>query len=370
MPDRLFAVITGGGTAGHVLPALAVAEALEARGRDRAELHYVGAKRGIETRLVPPTGLAHTFLDVVGVQRRWDASAWRTNLAFLPKQFTAYRQASRLLSETHPRVVVSVGGYASLPAVLAARRWNIPVVVVSYDRRPGRASALASRFAAACAVAFADSPLPRATVTGAPVRASVLGVDRSRDRLAARARLGIPPNRFVVAVTGGSQGSGVLNAAVRAWVEAHANDATLAVRHVVGERFLEGAAAPIDGADGILYQVIGYEEHMADVYAASDLLVGRGGASTVSEVAVTGVPAVLVPWAGAADDHQTGNVRWLSDQGAAVLLPEAELARLGEVLDGLRTDDARRASIGEAAAALGTVHRSGALADLVEAVAA
>jgi UDP-N-acetylglucosamine--N-acetylmuramyl-(pentapeptide) pyrophosphoryl-undecaprenol N-acetylglucosamine transferase len=109
---------------------------------------------------------------------------------------------------------------------------------------------------------------------------------------------------------------------------------------------------------------------MADVYAAADLLVGRGGASTVSEVAVTGVPAVLVPWAGAADDHQTGNVRWLSDQGAAVLLPEAELARLGEVLDGLRTDDARRASIGEAAAALGTVHRSGALADLVEAVAA
>lgn len=366
MGEPAYAVVAGGGTAGHVLPALAVAEALGQRGH---RVHYVGARRGIETRLVPPTGLPHTFFEVVGVQRRLDAAAWATNLRFLPFQALAYRDARRLLAQLQPKVVVSVGGYASLPAVLAARRLRIPVVVVSYDRRPGRASAVTARFAAACAVAFPDSTLPNARVTGAPVRAAILGVDRVRDRAAARARLGLPEDRFAVAVTGGSQGSGALNAAIASWVEAHRSDRGLAVRHIVGERFLAEAAAPIDGADGILYQVTGYESEMADVYAAVDVLVGRGGASTVAEVAVTGTPAVLVPWAAAADDHQTGNVRWLADAEAAVLLPEAELDRLGKVLDDLRQHEPRRAALGAAAARLGSLHRSGALADLIEEVA-
>lgn len=368
-PERCFAVITGGGTAGHVLPALAVADALEARGHARASLHYVGAERGIERRLLPDAGLAHTLCDVVGLQRRLDASALATNVRFLPKLVRARRQVGRLLHDLRPRVVVSVGGYASLPTVLAARRQRIPVVVVSYDRRPGRASALTARFAAASAVAFSDSPLPRARVTGAPVRAEVLAVDRSRDRDEARRGLGLPLDRFVVAVTGGSQGSAALNGAVAAYVEANRSDAALAVRHVVGERFVDGAMPASEGSDGILYQVIGYEEHMAQVYAAADVLVGRGGASTVSEVAVTGTPALLVPWPGAADDHQRENVRWLADAGGAVLLDERDLASLGAELGRLRNDPVARASLGDAARRLGEVHRGGALADLVEEVA-
>ena len=136
------ALITGGGTAGHVLPALAVAEALVDRGHPLADLHYVGAQRGIETRLVPPTGLPHTFLDVVGVQRRLD----RSNLGFGPKLRRAIRDhhRDRRSGPGHDPGDAAVGGYASLPAVLAARRLRIPVVVVSYDRRPGRASQLAA----------------------------------------------------------------------------------------------------------------------------------------------------------------------------------------------------------------------------------
>src|SRR5690606_1191640 len=151
-----------------------------------------------------------------------------------------------------PKVVVSVGGYASMPAVLAARRLGIPTVVVSFDRTPGRASALTARRAAACAVAFPDSPLPRATVTGAPVRQAVLDVDRDRDRQLARAALGLPPDRFVVAVMGGSQGSGVLNEAVGRLLDRVAADAGLAIRHAVGERFLADAAPACDGDDGVL----------------------------------------------------------------------------------------------------------------------
>jgi UDP-N-acetylglucosamine--N-acetylmuramyl-(pentapeptide) pyrophosphoryl-undecaprenol N-acetylglucosamine transferase len=365
-----FAVVTGGGTAGHVLPALAIAEALVDRGRDPSEVHYVGAARGIETRLLPATPFPHTFLDVTGLQRELNVANLRRNAAMVPKLLAARRSAIALLRDLRPAVVVSVGGYASLPAVLAARRLHIPVVVVSYDRRPGRASSLTARGAAAAAVAYADSPLPRAVVTGAPLRRHILAVDRVRDRDAARAALGLPGDRFVVAVTGGSQGSLALNAAVADLAARHADDTGLAIRQVVGDRFLDRAPEPRDGSDGLLHQVVGYEDHVELLYAAADLLIGRGGASTVAEVAVTGTPSVLVPWSGAADDHQTLNVRWLADRGGCVLLPEPEVARLAAVVAGLRDDPAALAAMAAAAATAGEQHRGGRLVDVIEDVAA
>lgn len=360
-----FAVVTGGGTAGHVLPALAVAEALVARGHDADTIHYMGARRGIETRLLPETEFPHTFFDVVGFQR----SLSRRNLGFVPKLWRARREAIARLRSLRPKVVVSVGGYASMPAVLAARKLDIPIVVVSYDARPGRASELTARDAAACAVAFPDSPLPRATLTGAPIRREILAIDRRRDRAAARHELELPADRFVVAVMGGSQGSGVLNDAVRELLARWADDRTIAVRHAVGERFIDGAAPASDGSAGVLYQPVGYEPRMPAVYAAADLLIGRGGASTVHEVAVTGIPAVLVPWAGSAEDHQTDNVRWLSDSGAAVHVAESDRAGLADVIDRLRFDHEARSALSAAARSLGEVHRSGALAELIDSVA-
>ena len=366
MPDAApYAVVTGGGTSGHVIPALAVAEGLVARGHDAATVHYWGCRRGIETRLVPETPFPARYFDVVGLQRSFS----RRNIGFVPKMFSARRDAIRAFDASPPRVVVSVGGYASMPAVFAARHRGIPIVVVSYDRLPGRASRLAARKAAACAVAFPDSPLPRATLTGAPVRQAILAVDRDRDRSGARAELGLPDDRFVVAVMGGSQGSGVLNEAIADLLDRVGDDRGLAIRHAVGERFLAESPAARDGSDGLLYQPIGYEARMPLVYAAADLMVARGGAGTVHEVAVTGTPAVLVPWAGSAEDHQTLNVRWLSDAGAAVHVPERDVATRGDVIDELRFDEERRIELVRRAAQHGEVHRSGALARLVESVA-
>jgi UDP-N-acetylglucosamine--N-acetylmuramyl-(pentapeptide) pyrophosphoryl-undecaprenol N-acetylglucosamine transferase len=366
----IFAVVTGGGSAGHVLPALAIAEALVDAGHEPSEIHYVGAARGLETVLLPSTPFPHTFLDVVGMQREVNLANVRRNATFVPKLTVARRAAIRLLRELRPGVVVSVGGYGSLPAVLAARRLGIPIVVVSYDRRPGRASALTARMAAASAVAYPDSTLPRAVVTGAPLRRRILTADRERDRAAARRRLDLPADRFVVAVTGGSLGSATLNTAVTAYVERHADDAALAVRQVVGERFVDAVPVVGGGPAGVVHQVVGYDERIEDLYAAADLLVGRGGASTVAETAVTGTPAILVPWAGAAEDHQTDNVRWLSDQGGAVLLPEAELDRLGDEIDRLRGDAGARSELAHRAARAGDLHRGGALVGLVERIAA
>jgi undecaprenyldiphospho-muramoylpentapeptide beta-N-acetylglucosaminyltransferase len=361
----VFAVITGGGTAGHVLPALAVAEELEALGHPAGSLHFVGAKRGIETRLLPETPYPYTFLDVAGFQRRRLAG----NVAFIPKLARAVRAARRLLRELRPRVIVSVGGYASLPAVLAARRLRLPVVVVSFDRRPGRASALAARFAAASAVAFPGSSLRRATVTGAPVRRAIRDVDRATGRDAALVALGLPADRFVLAVTGGSQGSGALNAAIAAYAARHDQDFDLAIHHVAGERFAADLADEVVTPSGAIHQIVGYEDRMDLVYAGADLLVGRGGASTVAEIAVTGTPSILVPWPEAAENHQTENVRWLADQGGAVHLPETDLAELGLRIDELRNDAEARADLAANAERAGETHRSGLLGTLIEGVA-
>jgi len=363
-------LVAGGGTSGHVLPALAIFEALQDAGCETHDLYYCGARRGVETRLVPPTGVAHSFFDVSGFQRSLRRIG--ENLAFVPRLVSATRQARVVLNNFRPAVVVSVGGYASLPAVRAALRARIPVVVVSYDRRPGRASAYAARRAAASLVAFDDSTLPRAEQVGAPVRREIRRVDRERDRAAARQRLEIPDDRFLVSVIGGSLGSGVLNDAVLSMVRDHADDGTLAVHHVVGTRFVSEveAARPALAATGLLYRRVGYEERMADVYAASDLVVGRGGAGTVAEVATVGVPAILVPWSGAADDHQTGNVRWLSDAEAAVMMSEDAVEYgLGAMVSTLRADPARLDRLARNARRLGDLNRRAAVADAILRVA-
>lgn len=366
MNEGTFAVVTGGGTSGHVLPALAVADALVACGHQPETIRYMGARRGIETRMLPETPYEATFLDVVGLQR----SMSRRNLGFLPKMASSTRAAVKMFRDDRPSVVVSVGGYASMPAVFAARRLGIPVVVVSYDRTPGRASRLSARSAAACAVSFDNSALPRATLTGAPVRQTILDVDRSMaSRVSARQRLGIPDDRFMIAVMGGSLGSGVLNRTVTEYVFAHRSDSRLAVRQIVGERFADDVERVESGGDGVLHQVIPYESDMAAVYTASDLLIGRGGASTVHEVAVTGTPAILVPWADSADNHQVDNVRWLSEVGGAVLLTEEHVGDLASEIEALRENSDARSALGSAASELGMVHRSGALADLIERVA-
>lgn len=366
-PRRAHAVVTGGGTSGHVLPALAIMDRLVAAGHPASTLHYVGTERGIESRLLPPTGYAFTLLDVVGLQR----SLTRRNLSVLPKLIGATRRARRVLRELRPAVVVNVGGYASMPATFAARRLRIPVVVVSYDLRPGLASKLAARGAAAVAAAFPESPLPRARLTGAPIRPEIIAVDRDRDRASTRAELEIPADRFLITVFGGSLGAKAINEAVAGLVEAWSDRSDVFVHHVVGDRWLADAPPSRTDPAGIMYRVIGYEDRMPQLYAASDLMITRAGASTIAELAATGTPAVVVPWPGAAENHQVDNARTLSDVGAAILLEERSLsaASLTELVASLIDDPARLADVAAAAHAAGARHRDDSLIDLVDEIA-
>lgn len=366
-----FAVIAGGGTSGHVLPAIAIAESLVDSGVDLQQIYYTGAQRGIETELIPLTGIRHSFFDVVGLQRSFSAKALRNNMAFLPRLLRARRRAVALFKEELPKVVVSVGGYASLPAVLAARKLDIPIVVVSYDRIPGRSSKMTSRFAQATAVAFPSSELRRAVMTGAPVRRVIRNINRAHDRSAARRRLGIPDESFFIGVIGGSLGSLMLNNAVSEFVKEFQDDSQLALRHVVGPRFMKSYENPLAKSEvAMTYQVVAYEENMADIYASVDLLIGRGGAGTIADVATTGVPSILIPWKGAADDHQTANVRYLSENGAAILLDEDFVARdLSKIIRELRSDSEKLQQISARAFEIGEVNRQGTIASVIQDVA-
>lgn len=367
MPVRV--VVTGGGTSGHVVPALAILESLVDAGVAVDELRYVGAARGVETRLVPAAGFAAEFLPMAGLQRSFAPRRAAANLVLPVRLVLSRLRARRLTARWRPGVVVSVGGYASDPMAHAAVVAGVPLVCVSYDRRPGLATRRQARRAAVCATAFPESDLPRAVHTGAPVRRAVRALDRDARRSAARAERGIPDDALVLAVVGGSLGSAVLNAfvdrAVSAMAERVAPPGGWVVLHSCGPRYADGT---VPGAhDTVRVDRTAYEERMEDVYAACDLLVARAGASTVAEIAAAGVPAVLVPWPGAAEDHQTSNARWLSDRGAAVLMTDDEMSGPGavvRVLD-LLGDADRLSGIARSAHAAGEMHRGDTLVRLI-----
>lgn len=373
-PNSVFAVITGGGTSGHVLPALAIAELLAEAGHPFDSIHYVGSSRGIETNLLPPTGIASTFLRVDGLQRSLSVRAIIRNVKAPFVLAAARREAKRLLQRLRPSVVVSVGGYASVPACSAARSLGIPVVVVSYDRRPGLASRMQSRYCAVSAVAYLPSTLRNAQLAGAPVRASIRHCDRRKEREAALANLGFRSTDRVVLAMGGSLGSQAVNQLVEAFARHYEHDNEVAVLHIAGARNMSATTSPerIRRADGSLrYQRVAYCEDMAGAYSAAAVVVCRAGASTVAEIATVGVAAVVIPWKDAAENHQRTNAQWLTDAGAAVLLDEVSLnaANFIDVVGGLVANHSSIAEYESKSFALGEVHRNCTIATIVESVA-
>jgi len=361
-----FAVVTGGGTAGHVHPALAVGEALVGRGHEAASIRFVGARRGIEARLVPAAGFEVTLLSGRGIQRRLTLQ----NLGAIVGLAVACGRALVLLARWRPRVTVTVGGYAGVPASLASVLLRVPLVVVNVDAVPGASNRLAGRFAAASAVGFPGTPLPRAVVTGAPVRASVLEADRSpSSRAEVRAEFQIREDRLLLLVAGGSLGAGRINSATLGLAKAWASRGDVTVFHVAGDRNLatvgaEAAAldlGPCPGTDARLdYRCVGYEARLPALLAACDLAVCRAGASTVAELSAIGTPSILVPLPGAPGDHQTKNAESLEHAGAAITLSDGDCTpeRLEELVSVLFSGPSRLETMGLAAGSVG--HRDAA----------
>lgn len=362
--EPIWCVIAGGGTAGHVHPGLAIAAELQGRGHPAESILFVGSQRGVDSDLVPEAGFELVTLPGRGIQRRLTFD----NVGAILGLLTAFLRAMRLLGRRRPRVVVSLGGYASVPCGVAALFLRIPVVVAEQNAVPGAANRLVSRWARAAAVSFPDTALRRAEYTGNPVRSEILAVDRSGDKAAARKALGVGEGRQFLCCYGGSLGAGRINQATADASAAWSVREDLSVRHVLGTRDWEDHVRPVAETDALEYRAIRYENDMPSVLASADLLLCRAGASTVAELTVTGAPAILVPLPGAPGDHQTANARALADHGAALLIPDAELteSRLREAVDGLLADTDRLDDMSARSKQIGRPHAAAAVADLVE----
>jgi UDP-N-acetylglucosamine--N-acetylmuramyl-(pentapeptide) pyrophosphoryl-undecaprenol N-acetylglucosamine transferase len=355
-------VITGGGTGGHVTPALAIADALVARGISRDRIRYLGARRGLEVRAVPAAGYRLELLDLDGIQRSLaPGDLWRSVRAVVAFAL-ACRRCVRAFRRERPAVVIGVGGYASAPGVLGARLARVPTVVHEQNAVPGVVNRLAVRAGASAAVSFPVARWPRAIVTGNPVRAEVVAVVR---------RPADPP---LLAVVGGSLGAGRLNEVALTLYDRWRDRDDVAIRHVAGPTHLDDCATRLAAlrtpGDRLRYELVGFEDDMAGLYGSAALLLCRSGATTVAEATVVGVPAVYVPWSGSAEAQQDANAAAVVAAGGGMLVADRDCTvdTVEPIIAGLLADPARRAAMGAAAAALGHADAAARVADLVEAV--
>jgi UDP-N-acetylglucosamine--N-acetylmuramyl-(pentapeptide) pyrophosphoryl-undecaprenol N-acetylglucosamine transferase len=329
-------VIAAGGTAGHVVPALAVADALRAEG---AHVVFVGGERA-ERTMVPEAGYELRPIVVEGLSRSNPLKAARAAL----RAAGAVAAARRILRDVRPDALLGAGGYVAGPVGLAAVAGRVPMVLAEADSHLGLTNRLLARWARRVCLAFpiAGRDGERYLVTGRPVPPP------ATDRTAARARFGLAPEETCVLVFGGSLGARTINEAA---VEGLAG-ADFRVLHACGARDYEALRARLGAAPPANYELREFISPFGEAILASDLCVARAGGS-IFEIAAHGRPAILVPYPYAAADHQSSNARWMEQAGAAVVVADADLtpARLSSEVAGLLGDRARLEAMGRASAA-------------------
>lgn len=356
-------LLVAGGTAGHVYPALALAEEL---GREGAAVALAGSPGGFEEEAAATAGL-----EFLGIRARgWDRSSVVSLLAAAGLMSVSLTRAVGLVRRWRPEVVVAFGGYVSLPVGLAARSLRVPLVLHEQNSVPGLANRVLARRADRIAVTFEDSigrlPRPeRALLTGNPVRSQILQARRDD----ARDRLGLRDGARVLLVFGGSQGAKHLNEAMLRIADDLMGIQDVVVLHVTGKRdhsWVADALADL-GLDPARWLVREYIQEMGDALAASDLVVCRAGATSVAEVCAAGRASVLVPYPFATEDHQTLNARSLEKAGAAVVVPDTELDAPGfaQTVAGLLRDEERLEEMGSAARRLAIPDAAARLAAVV-----
>lgn len=361
MTTLLFA---GGGTGGHLMPALALAAATRAL-QPEWEMAFAGAERGVEARVLPQRELPHRLFPFAPVYRR----QWWRNLGWPLLAVRLLREVDAYLDALQPAAVIGTGGYVSGPVVWRAARRGIPTGILELDVLPGLAT---RRLASSVREIWLATPealgaLPRAvrgraTVTGAPITPP----DASR-RAHAMERFGFSDGRPVLVVTGGSQGSLAINERVAAWLTAGGGEGVQVI----------WATGPTTHATFAAFHappnvhVTPFLDPMADAWAVADLCVARAGMMTLAELSAWGIPAILIPLPTSAADHQTHNARAHAAAGAAVHLPQATLtdAQLADTLSALLDDPARRAAMAAAARERGRPEAAATIAARIVALA-
>ena len=367
MDRRIPVVFSGGGTGGHLYPALALADALGALRPDLRPV-FLGARRGVEARVLPERGAEHLLVPIRGLDR---TGGIRGNLGVPWSVARSLGQVLRWFRGLRPELVVVTGGYAGAPAGLVAAALGIPLALQEQNAVPGLTTRILAGRARQIHLAYpeAGERLPASAraavrISGNPVRPPV-----ARDPGEARRALGLEPRRPTLLVVGGSQGSLALNRAVTAMVREAGGDPGYQMLWSTGPRHLAGIEASLAEAGSPAWvHATGYIDDMPSALAAADLAVSRAGAMATSEFLAWGLPAVLVPLPTAAADHQTRNAQALEEAGCAVHLPEADLdgALLGLRVQELMADPEARARMSRSAAERG---RPKAAREIAEALA-
>lgn len=333
-------LIIAGGTGGHVMPALSVAEHFRANG---IEVHWIGTGQGIEARLVNAAHIPLSYIDIEGLRGhhwlRWLKAPWQIIKAIL--------QAMRVIKREKPNVVLCMGGYVTGPGALAAWLLNVPFVLHEQNAVEGWTNRLLSPFAKRIMVAFPQAfqdKKEKVVYTGNPVRQAILQVPAPDERWAK-----LHERRLRILVLGGSLGATILNETVPKTIALFPSDDRPEIWHQTGNRHLAHTQA-IYEQHGIEGKVTDFIADMSSAYAWADVIICRSGALTVAEIAAVGVSSILIPFPHAIGDHQTYNARFLSEGSAAILLPQSQLNEkiLYQILKELKDDPKKRLAMAKA----------------------
>ncbi|ATW28507.1 undecaprenyldiphospho-muramoylpentapeptide beta-N-acetylglucosaminyltransferase [Candidatus Formimonas warabiya] len=361
-------IITGGGTGGHIYPALAIAKGLQNKIRE-AEILYVGTKKGLEAEIVPKAGLPFQTISVEGLSRPF---SYRT-LASVFKACKGCWEGWHILRAFRPHVVIGTGGYVCGPLVFAAATLGIPTLLHEQNAVPGLTNRILARLVDGICVTFEDSlkyfpAKEKVHLTGLPVRQEIMGMER----LTGIKALGLSANKTTIVVTGGSRGARSLNLAMsRAYGKLLQRD-QVQFYHITGPggyeemlSFLAQENISLDGRENL--RIVPYLYEMEYALAAADIIVGRAGASFLSEIMLRGLPSVLVPYPYAAANHQEYNARSLEKKGAAkmVLDQELEQGKLFTALEEIINNVSLRAEMAEAAKGMGKINALDEITQLI-----
>lgn len=346
-------IIAGGGTGGHIFPALAIAHAIR-NSAPEARFLFVGALGKMEMEKVPEAGFRIIGLDIAGFDRKH----YRKNISLPWRLLKSFWKVRSIFSEFKPHAVIGVGGYSSFPVLRFAQSKGIPTILHESNAYAGKSNILLGRQASVVCVAHEGMerffPAGRIRITGNPVRQQL--EESLPDRTDGIRFFGLREDRPVVLVIGGSLGAKSINEAMAAGISRLA-DQQVQLIWQTGKAFVKQAEEAVSGFTGIWTGA--FIREMQYAYAAADVVVSRAGAMSVAEISVTAKPAVFVPYPLAAEDHQTANARILSDRQAACLVPDAKTGtELVETLLALVSDPERRKSMAEKAGA--TAHRGAA----------
>ena len=359
----MLAVLSGGGTAGHINPALALAEVLADRG---VEVRYAGTPQGVEARLVKEAGLPFTPFEAAGFNRNHPTTIFK-GVGLIEKSTIG---AKKWFNEIKPDVTVAFGGYVCIPVGRAALKTGVPLVIHEQNSVMGMANKYLARKAAKVCLTYehaasAVGDKSKIVLTGNPVRKAVFASTREEGR----EMLGIPQDALMLLVTGGSLGARHLNEAISAMKRELLAHENLYIVHVTGPKELDTVreALSLTPEEQRRWMLFGYQNRMGACMAAADAIVSRAGATSLAEISARAIPAVLVPFPFATEDHQTTNARAYVDAGCAYMIADAQVEspEFSQMVSTLIEDADVRSSMSQAARAQKTADAAAALADAV-----